>query len=69
MIKKTEVPDNLYELPEDERSHMELCFLRDFTVVLEKHRCFIERHHVYKILIELFDYAKKQLEWEENKVA
>jgi len=69
MIKKIEVPENLYELTEDERSNMELCFLRDFTAVLEKHRCFIEKHHVYKILIQPHNYAKQQLEWKENKVA
>ena len=69
MLKKIEDLEALHELTEDELAHIEYCFLRDFTSVLEKHQYFYENHDFYKNLVEFYRIANNQLKWKEEFTA
>lgn len=69
MLNRRENPDALLELTEHELNHIEYCFLKEFTTVLEKHQYFYENHDFYKNLVEFYKFAKNQLKWKEEFTA
>lgn len=62
-------PEDIYELTEDEVNNLALKFLRDFTEVLENNETYYKNHHVFRILEDLYNYAKNQLEYMEGSIA
>lgn len=69
MIKKNEEPLDLTQYDDSEIQHMGVSFLKDLIYVLDKHASFYKSHYYYKNLSEIHNFAKKQLEWEESRVA